>query len=80
MLGQINIMQLALASHMLIALTDSATCANAGPELISKNNKNYKRIRVQRGKIVFIDVEDNLAALKEKYSFSTDSIQVIGRG
>lgn len=30
--------------------------------------------------ILFIDVEDNLAALKEEYAFSTDNVHVIGRG
>jgi guanine deaminase len=37
-------------------------------------------IGVENGKIIFVDVEDNLEDLKEKYSFTGDKIYIIGRG
>jgi len=46
------------------------------PFVISSNGV----IGVEKGQIVFIDVEDNLDKLKEKYSFSSDSIYILGRG
>jgi hypothetical protein len=37
-------------------------------------------IGVEHGKIIFVDVEDNLEVLKQKYSFTSYNIYVIGRG